>query len=215
MKEVVVQNIWQVRRGGGGSPPPLDNSPNYITVPTKRSPEELKQIKDDFILIKKMWDEELEGLESGINIFNDKSRKEEITEFHSIFLNTLEELYNSGKIKSCEGLTCLENVIKIERGCLEDYPSWEFWGVNVKSSDEVKPAGGLSLDEIVERLKNRPYSGLLNRDLDKIGKDACMIRACSESELNLDWIETEYTLPDLATDPKTSKKFSLTMTLFI
>lgn len=177
----------------------------------KRTKEELEQIRDDFILIKKLWDEKLEGKSSVIDFFDGKSREEEVIESIIEDKDHFKNLLNSGQIKSCEGLSYINKAIKDCDNLVEECKA--MWYIPMKVSTpysfEYKPVGDLSIDEITDFLINDPFNKHLNDNLDKIGTTACIPIACDEKILeeakSLAFNSDEVTISEKPSFPSNSK----------
>ena len=150
-----------------------------------RTKEELEQIRDDFVLIKELWDEKLEWKFSLPNPFDDRSRVEELNDFWNDKIGALKDLLDSGEIKSCEGLTWINKAIRDSNHHKEN-TSWlgYYGGVNTGSSSIQKIEGGdLTIDGVVKLLEEDPFNERLNQNLNKIGMDACQPIALFELDL--------------------------------
>lgn len=152
-------------------------------MPPDRTKEEIEQIRKDFLELKKLWDNKIEKIPASYpNPFNDKTRMEEIEEHMDQFINLVQGLLNSGKIKSCEALTVIEKGIRSAENTKENPPWWaRIIAADHRESHRAEVVDGVSLDEIVEMLKKLPYDDSnLNNALDKIGTSACTTRASIE-----------------------------------
>jgi len=150
-----------------------------------RTLEELRQIREDFILIKKAYDEKLEGLRSDYleNLFDGRSRNEELEDYNNSVIEVFQYLLDSGNIKSCECITLIQRSIIERQKWIETPGVWAYLNVQIKPSNRVKPVNDLTLDEVVSLLRKNPFNDRLNQNLDKIGTDACVPIACNEIEL--------------------------------
>lgn len=155
-----------------------------------RTREELEQIRKDFEAIREFHDSKFHSHYSGFleNLFNGKSRKEELADYHQYSVDQIEEFYNSGKVKSCEALTLIQQSISEEKYYAEHPRSWEY--IQIRTKDiQFTPVGNSDLlfPEAIELLKNDPFNKRLNQVLDEIGIDACIPIACND--LKLDGVE--------------------------
>lgn len=150
-----------------------------------RTKEEIEQIRKDFIEIKKLWDQKLEKIPPSYpNPFNNRSRKEEVEDLFNSAIKSLRNLTKSGKVKSCEALSMLEDAIS-ESVYDRDNPSW--WvlslGVEIRKSHKKEVIEDLSLDKLVSMLNTNSIEDVeINQVLDKIGKSACTPRAHNDKE---------------------------------
>lgn len=152
-----------------------------------RTKEELEQIRKDFVLIKKFNDEVLAPRKSHPDLFDGKSRTQELAEHHQNNIKLLKDFVSSEKIKSCEALTFIQSCIQSNQQSIEQPDYWQYLGVRNTLSSRLYPADDLSLNEIVERLNRNPKDQRLNQNLDVIGIKACLPIACKviNSEIQL------------------------------
>lgn len=143
-----------------------------------RTKEKLEQIRKDFVLIKKFNDEVLAPRESHPDLFDGKSRTQELAEHHQNNIKLLKDFVSSEKIKSCEALTFIQSCIDSNKQSIEQPKYWEYFGVKNGSSDKIYPVGDLSLREIAEILNKNPIDKRLTQNLDQIGIKACIPIAC-------------------------------------